>query len=165
MKSWRSTGGLAALVLIALASCCRDRPLRVNDMESRLDFSFDWATKVDFDASMRFDFNWDFSAWAKFSAASRFTLDFDLGQLPAYRRKLQADLDNDGILEVADLLAFGTDPASPERVFVAWKGDAYTFDADRCYVMWWEGTKLQLLNGQCHGSEPALHCEMTKGEG
>lgn len=164
MRSWRRICGLAALLLVGFAGCCKERPLRVNDMESRLNFGFEWAAKVKFDASARFDFNWDFAAWAKFSAASQFTLDFDFGQLPAYRRKLQADLDNDGVLEEVDLLAFGVDPSSPERVLVSWQGDAYTFDADRCYVMWWQGNTLQLINGRCHSPEPALHCEMTKGK-
>lgn len=153
------------MLALGIWCCCDERPSKVSDMSGRMDFAFDWAAKVKFDVNMRFDFNGDFSSWAKFSSATSINLNFQFGGLSAYKRQLSADLDDDGVEETVRLLAFASgDPAAPERVMVAWRGDAYTYDADRCYVMWWEGTKLQLLNGRCGSDEPALHCEMSEGK-
>lgn len=165
MTSWRRKGGITALLALGFWSCCDERSTKVSDMSGRLDFAFDWAVKLKFDASMRFDFNgdFDFSSWAKFSAATNINLKFQFGGGSAYKRRVSVDIDDDGVGESVEVLAFG-DPTSPDRVMVSWRGDDFTFDSDRCYVMWWEGNTLELLNGRCNSPEPALHCQMTEGK-
>lgn len=165
MRRWRRTGAIVGLLAFGFWSCCDERSSKVGDMSGRLDFAFDWAVKLKFDASMRFDFDGDFAGWAKFSAATGVNLKFQFGGGPAYKRRVRADLDDDGVDESVEVLAFASgDPSTPERVMVSWRGDAYTFDADRCYVMWWEGNTLELLNARCGSAEPALHCQMQEGK-
>jgi hypothetical protein len=167
LRTWKRILGIAVWLTAGLGSCCDEPRLKVKDMSGRLEFSSTWATNARFDVSMLFSFDGDFGAWGELSAASAATLNLklDLSGILAYRQTLSADVDNDGVAETVKLLALsGTGPSAPDRVFMAWRGDSYTLDADRCYVMWWEGSKLELLNGQCGSAEPALHCQMTTGE-
>ena len=156
----------AVAALFAFGSCCRTTELKTGDMRGRLEFGFAFAVNVRFDAAMRVDLEGgvDLGAWAGVLAASGVALDVDIASRAAFAQTVEADVDDDGVGEAVALLAFGDDPARPARTFAAWRGDKYTFDEGRCYVLWWdEGGRRQLLQATCGRSEPALRCEAPAG--
>lgn len=155
-------GWATAAMLLLLTACCDERNATVGDMQGRLRFGFEFAAKVKFDFSVRFNFASDIRVWSGVLAASTANLHYDIAGKVASRQTVKVDVDDDGVDETVDLVAFGeTDGSTPERVFAVWKGDEYTFDEGRCYLLWWEGSQIEMLNGACQVDEPALHCEAT----
>jgi len=151
--------------LIAVGSCCTDPELEVPSLRGRLDFGFDVASDVAFDADMRVDFDGDLALWCGIDAATEWTVDFDFSGLDAYEQTLDVDIDDDGVPEKVVLIAFAAaDPADPERVFCSWKGDEYTYDAGRCYLLWWEGDTVRMLSAPCGRDEPALSCSKERDD-
>lgn len=157
-------GMLTLSVFVAAQACCDDYKLRVGSLSGRMDFGFDAAADVDFDWDMRFDFGWDWSGWAGISAATEANLDFDWTGAGSFRTRINGDVDDDGVDEKVRLIAVAKDdPSDPDRVYATWKGDEYSFDQGICYLLWWEGRRIELLSARCDESEPALHCSMTWG--
>ncbi len=151
--------------LIVVGSCCSDPELEVPQLRGRLDFGFDVAFDVGFDADMRVDFDGDLALWCGIDVATEWTVDFDLSGFDAYEQTLDVDIDDDGVPEKVVLIAFATDdPSDPERVFSTWKGDEYTYDAGRCYLLWWDGATVMMLSAPCGNGEPALLCSKERDE-
>ncbi|MBN1606545.1 MAG: hypothetical protein JW940_07915 [Polyangiaceae bacterium] len=159
------TWGLLALCTLAVAeACCSDYKLRVGKLGGRMDAGFDVAADVDFDWGMRFDFDFDWAGWAKISAATQATLDFDGAGSLTFKTRTTGDVDDDGVDEAVRLVAVAEDdPSEPDRVFASWEGDKYSFDQGMCYLLWWDGKRIELLGAGCDQLEPALHCVMTRG--
>jgi hypothetical protein len=157
--------GVLVLSTLVVQACCSDYKLRVGKLRGQMDLGFDVAADVDFDWDMQFDFDFDWAGWAKISAATDATLDFDFAGSLTFRTRTTGDVDDDGVDEKVRLLAVAEDdPSAPDRVFASWEGDKYSFDRGMCYLLWWEGKRIELLSASCDQIEPALHCVMTRGK-
>ncbi|MFC1642606.1 hypothetical protein ACFL5O_07965 [Myxococcota bacterium] len=160
-----SLGGLSGLAVLCLIdSCCEDFRLGVPDLHTRLAFGFDVAVQAKFDSDAQFEFDWDWAGWSRIHAVGRSFLDFDADDGVTFRARTTGDTDDDGMAEEVRLVALTrTDPAHPDRVFASWVGDKYSFDEGMCYLLWWEGDRIELLTARCDRGEPAIRCRMTDG--
>ena len=170
MRCLRLASGASVLgALVALQSCCDDYELGVPDLGGRMSFGADVAFDFDFDWDMQIDWDFDldlrWAGWSNIRWASDFNIDIDLSGMLAFETETDQDIDDDGVAEKVRLLAFSEDdPADPYVVFAAWKGDKYSFDEGRCYLLWQKGDTVELLSAACDKAEPALHCVMTRGK-
>lgn len=147
-----------------LESCCDDYELGVRDLGGHMSFGADVALDLDFDWDMEIDFDFRWSSWSNIRWATDFNIDLDLRGMLAFETETDRDMDDDGVDEDVRVIALGSDPSEPEVVFVTWKGDKYSFDQGRCYLLWVEGRSVNLLSADCGQAEPALHCLMTRGD-
>lgn len=156
--------GVAAAA-VSISSCCRWPDLRLGDFESRLDMGFEAAAKVEFDLGMEFDLKEDLGSWSDVEYATQANTEYDTAGKRAFRTRIDADMDDDGIEESVDMIAFDeSGPSSLERVFAAWEGDKYSFDKNKCYLLWWRGATVEILSATCKKREPAVHCTMLKDQ-
>jgi hypothetical protein len=103
---------------------------------------------------MRVDFEGDLALWCGIDAATEWTVDFDFSaSTPTSRRSTSTSTTTGSRREVVLIAFAAADPADPERVFCSWKGDEYTYDAGRCYLLWWEGDTVRMLSAPCGRDE------------
>ncbi len=155
--------------LSAVDACCEDHELAVSDLNGRMSFGAEVAAHVEFTVDM--EITWveslGFSGWAGLSGAADARIGFDPEGLDAFETTMDVDIDDDGVDESVSFVAFASGaPDDPERVFAAWRGDKYTFDAGICYLLWSEGDTIEMLSGPCeNGGEgaPVLSCTLGSG--
>ncbi len=150
--------------LFLFGSCCEDQKLEVSELDLRLRGGYEASIDVEFDWDMQFEWDWDWSGWSHIDASASQSFEFDGEEWFTFENHVDADVDDDGVDESVNLIAIAEhQPTDPERIYVTWRGDEYSFDAGMCYLLWWEGTTTKLLMAHCGRQEPAIACEMRQG--
>jgi len=96
--------------------------------------------------------------WARTPAVTDLELGIDSTNFTFAEGKLVTDVDQDGYDETVKILVAIDDRDQSQRAFIAWKGDKYTLDKNRCYLAWQEGRTARLVSGRCDGKQGAIWC-------